>query len=151
MDQALKKAYNKPAKSQSGIIGISRRKETVVKWNIIKQDKSKFVTFLYELCSLDKDVEFSLHHECFSFLIDDIMNQKTHSSFSTTTTWEILLTKPKLTENLLNFCFKVPNWELKCIESTTRPALNRSLQNYLTTYQKQGKQSKSEMIPTTMI
>ena len=37
MDQALEKQYNKPAKGQSGIIGMTRRKEAVCKWNIIKQ------------------------------------------------------------------------------------------------------------------
>ena len=36
MDQALGKAYNKPAKSSSGIIGFTRRKEAVCEWNIIK-------------------------------------------------------------------------------------------------------------------
>ena len=41
MDQALKKQYNKPAKGQSGIIGFSRRKETVCKWNIVKHEKSQ--------------------------------------------------------------------------------------------------------------
>ena len=34
-DQALEKEYNKPAKCQSGIIGITRRKEAVCKWNLI--------------------------------------------------------------------------------------------------------------------
>ena len=30
MDQALEKAYNKPAKSSTGIIGFTRRKEAIV-------------------------------------------------------------------------------------------------------------------------
>lgn len=56
MDQALEKSYNKPVESQSGIIGISSRKEAVATWNI-KQNKNKFGTFLYELCNLDeKDI-----------------------------------------------------------------------------------------------
>ena len=131
MDQALEKDYNKPSKSQSGIIGISHRKEAVAKWNIIKQDKSKFATIL---------LTYSLHHEfsraitdtathCISLVIDYIWNPK-NPCFPTTATWQILLTKPKLTENLFNFWLKVPNWELKCKESSTRAALNRSLQNY---------------------
>ena len=84
VNQALEKAYNKTAKSQSRIIGISRRKEAVAKRNIIKQDKSKFSTFLYELC---RDNEFSFHQEfskavtdtdalCISLVIDYIMNQR---------------------------------------------------------------------------
>ena len=42
MDQAPEKEYNKPAKGQGGITGISRRKEAVAQWNIIKHEKSKF-------------------------------------------------------------------------------------------------------------
>ena len=63
MDQALEKAYNKPAKSQSGIIGVTRRKEAICKWNIFKHDKSKFTSFMYALCALSFDDEYSLHHE----------------------------------------------------------------------------------------
>ena len=79
---------------------------------------------------------------CISLVIDYMMNQRNHSKFPTIATWQILLTKPKLTENLLNFYLKVPNWEVKCIENTTRPILNRSLQNYLKTYQKTRKTVK---------
>ena len=75
MDPALEKSYNKPVKSQSGIIGISSRKEAVATWNIIKQDKNKFGTFLYELCNLDEeDIWYLLHHE-FS---NAITNTNTH-------------------------------------------------------------------------
>ena len=34
-----KKAYNKSAKGQGEIVGISRRKQAVCKWNIIKHEK----------------------------------------------------------------------------------------------------------------
>ena len=54
MDQALEKAYNKVAKSQSGIIGFSRRKQAVAKWNIMKHGKSNFTSFLYNLRELGK-------------------------------------------------------------------------------------------------
>ena len=63
MDQALEKAYNKPAKSSAGIIGFTRRKEAVCKWNIIKHEKGKYRNFLYDVCQLDDDDEYSLHHE----------------------------------------------------------------------------------------
>ena len=68
MDQALEKAHHEPDKSQSGINGISRRKEAVAKWNIIKQDQSKFTTFLYKVCSLDEDD--SLHHDFSKAIVD---------------------------------------------------------------------------------
>ena len=93
MDQTLEKAYNKPAKSQSAITVNSRRKEAMANWSIIKQDKSKFATFLYELCSLDEEDEHSLHHEfsmaitdtdthCISLVIDCIMNRINPFKFS---------------------------------------------------------------------
>ena len=63
MDQALEKAYNKLAKSQAGIIGISRRKDAVCKWNIIKHEEAKYTEFLEGLCLLNEDGEYSLHHE----------------------------------------------------------------------------------------
>ena len=46
MDQELEKAYNKPAKCQAGIIGVTRRKEAVLKWNLIKHEKNQFTDFL---------------------------------------------------------------------------------------------------------
>ena len=46
MDQALEQYYNKPAKGAGGIIGYTRRKENVALWNLIKQEKELFVSFL---------------------------------------------------------------------------------------------------------
>ena len=63
MDQALEKEYNKPGKGQGGIIGISCRKEAVAQWNIIKHGKSKFTKHLRELCWLNEDNEYNVHHE----------------------------------------------------------------------------------------
>lgn len=90
-DTALEQAYNKPAKTQSDVIGISRRKEAVV--NIIKQDKSNFATILRELCSLDKEDEFALRHKfsqtifdndthCISLVIGYIINRRNPVKFS---------------------------------------------------------------------
>lgn len=46
MDQALEKAYNKPAKGPSGIIGGSRKKESVVcKWTLLYTKKVSVVIF----------------------------------------------------------------------------------------------------------
>ena len=42
IDQALEKAYSKPAKSSVGIIGFTRRKEAICKWNLIKHEKAKY-------------------------------------------------------------------------------------------------------------
>ena len=63
MDQALEKEYNKPAKGQGGITGVSRRKQAVSQWNIIKHEKSKFTKHLRELCCLNEDNEYTVHHE----------------------------------------------------------------------------------------
>ena len=70
MDQALEKEYNKPAKGQEGIIGISKRKEAVAQWNITKHEKAKFTNHLHELCSLNYEGEYILHHEFSQSLIE---------------------------------------------------------------------------------
>ena len=63
MDQALEKEYNKPAKGPSSVIGFSNRKEAVAQWNLIKHEKAQFTKFLQDLCQLNDDREYSLHHE----------------------------------------------------------------------------------------
>ena len=64
-DMALEKCYNKPAKVAGGIIGMTRRKEAVALWNLLKHEKDLHVAQLLEWCNLgDKDdSELSLHHE----------------------------------------------------------------------------------------
>ena len=63
MNQALEKACNKPAKSSAGIIGLTRRKEVVCKWNLIKHEKTKYRNFMKTVCYMDEDDEYSLHYE----------------------------------------------------------------------------------------
>ena len=63
MNQALEKAYNKPAKSSAGIIGFTRRKEAVCKWNLIKHEKAKYRNFMNTVCHMDEDDEYSLHYK----------------------------------------------------------------------------------------
>jgi hypothetical protein len=63
MDQALEKEYNKPAKGKGGIIGITRQKETVAKWNIIKHEKSQYTKYVRELCCINENDEYSYHHK----------------------------------------------------------------------------------------
>ena len=63
VDQALEKEYNKNAKGKGGIIGFTREKEVVAKWNIIKHEKMQYFKFLNDLCNLSVDSEYSLHHE----------------------------------------------------------------------------------------
>lgn len=63
MDQALESKYNKPAKSASGIIGMTRRKEAVCKWNLMKHEKSKYTNLLREISGINNEDEYSLHHE----------------------------------------------------------------------------------------
>ena len=63
VDQALEKKYNKNAKGKGGIIGFTREKEVVAKWNIIKHEKMQYFKFLSDLCNLSGENEYSLHHE----------------------------------------------------------------------------------------
>ena len=64
-DMALEKCYNKPAKVAGGIIGMTRQKESVALWNLLKHENDIHVAQLLEWCNLgDKDdSELSLHHE----------------------------------------------------------------------------------------
>ncbi|KAF3844532.1 hypothetical protein F7725_007695 [Dissostichus mawsoni] len=59
-DQALEQCYNRPAKVSGGIIGVTRNKEAVALWGIIKHKKDQYV----ELLEMKGDVggELSLHH-----------------------------------------------------------------------------------------
>ena len=43
LDQAFEEEYNKSAKGPSGIIGYTRRKESVLKWNIIHHEKRHLI------------------------------------------------------------------------------------------------------------
>ena len=45
VDQALEKEYNKHAKGPSGIIGFTRRKEAVLKWDLIKMKRQSTESF----------------------------------------------------------------------------------------------------------
>ena len=63
MDQALEKQYNKPAKDPSGVIGFTKRKQAVCKWNIIKHEKFLFTKGLAKICALEAEDQYSLHHD----------------------------------------------------------------------------------------
>ena len=63
LDQASEMQYNKTAKSQSGIIGITRKKEAVNKWNILRHEKLQYIQFLEQMCNISNNDEYSLHHE----------------------------------------------------------------------------------------
>ena len=60
-DQALEQCYNRPAKVSGGIIGVTRKKEAVALWGIIKHKKDQYV----DLLKMKDDVEgeLSLHHD----------------------------------------------------------------------------------------
>ena len=70
MDQALEKEYSEPAKGQGSIIDILRRKEAVAQWNTIRHEKAKFTKHLRELCCLNEDNEYIVHHEFSQTLIE---------------------------------------------------------------------------------
>ena len=63
LDQALEIQYNKPAKNQSGIVGITRKKEAVNKWNILRHEKFQHTQFLEQMCNISNNDQYSLHHE----------------------------------------------------------------------------------------
>ena len=61
VDQALEKAYNKPAKGPGGVIGLTRKKESVAKWNLIKHNKMKCAKFTDDVCEFNAQDEYSMH------------------------------------------------------------------------------------------
>ena len=63
MDRALKKHYNKPAKSSAGVIGFPRIKEPVCRWNIIKHEKHQFSEILSKIFHHNPEGAYTLHHE----------------------------------------------------------------------------------------
>ena len=58
-DQALEQCYNRPAKVSVGIIGVTRKKDAVPLWGIIKHKKDLYVDLLKKN---DVQGELSLHH-----------------------------------------------------------------------------------------
>ena len=64
MDQALEQVYNKPAKGAGGVIGNTRRKEAVAKWNILRHEKEGYTSNLKSERQNDGlNGETSLHHD----------------------------------------------------------------------------------------
>jgi hypothetical protein len=61
-DQALEQCYNRPAKVSGGIIGVTRKKEAVALWGIIKHKKDQYVDLL-EMKKDDVEGELTLHHD----------------------------------------------------------------------------------------
>ena len=59
-DQALEQRYNHPAKVSGGIIGVTRKKDAVALWGIIKHKKDQYVDLLKT--KADVHGELSLHH-----------------------------------------------------------------------------------------
>ena len=62
-DQALEFKYNKPVKGAPGIIGITRRKAAVGKWNLIKHEKFNYTKYLRQMSGINNEDEYSLHYE----------------------------------------------------------------------------------------
>ena len=67
MDKANEKEYDKVAKGGGGVIGITPRKEAVAQWKLINHEKVEYLRFLQELCDIDEDGEYNLHHEFSKF------------------------------------------------------------------------------------
>ena len=62
MDQGLEMCYNKPAKGQGGIIGMTRRKEAVALHDIIKHDTHSLTMLHRRMCGIVETDEYDLHH-----------------------------------------------------------------------------------------
>ena len=60
---ALEKEYKKLDKGPGGVIGITRKKESVAKQNLLKREKSKHTHFLDDLRQNERLDEYSLHRE----------------------------------------------------------------------------------------
>ena len=60
-DQALEQCYNRPAKVSGGVIGVTRKKDAVALWGVVKHKKDQYV----DLLKKKNDVlgELSLHHD----------------------------------------------------------------------------------------
>ena len=63
MDQALEKEYNKNAKDPGGTIGITRREESVAKWNLMRHERGAYVKMIDDVSDYNHSDEYSLHHE----------------------------------------------------------------------------------------
>ena len=60
MDQTLEMTYNK---GPGGVIGYTRRKESVAKWNLTKQEKAQILGFMDDICDIRDSDEYSIHYE----------------------------------------------------------------------------------------
>ena len=66
INQALENEYNFQAKATGGIIGVTRKKEAVALWDLLKHNKDKCTEFLSSKVNIatDKYTELdNLHHE----------------------------------------------------------------------------------------
>ena len=62
MDQALGSKYNKPAKGASRVIGITRKKAVINKWNLIrKHENANYANLLRQISRINTEHECSLH------------------------------------------------------------------------------------------
>ena len=53
----------KHAKGPGSVIGLTRKKESVAKWNLIKHEKMKYAKFIDDVCEFNAQNEYSTHHE----------------------------------------------------------------------------------------
>ena len=68
--QALEQSYNRPAKVSGGIIGVTRKKDAVALWGIIKNKKDEYVDLLK--MQDDVDGELSAHHDLVQELVQEV-------------------------------------------------------------------------------
>ena len=58
-DQAIEQSYNCPAKVSGGIIGVTRKKDAVALWDIIKHKKDEYVHLLKKRDEVDGNYGFT--------------------------------------------------------------------------------------------
>ena len=87
------------------------------KWNIVKHEKAKYSTFLQELCSLNEEDEYSLHHEfsksiteadenCVSLVIDYILKRCNPFEIVYSSEFVNIVTNTKIDRETADFLLK---------------------------------------------
>ena len=153
MDQALEKSYNKPAKGKSGIIGITRRKEAVAQYDIIKHEKLQLVNYLLEFCEINYDSEYDLHHESSPAITekDEMMvNHMTNYIFERrnpfilqeTKELKNLVTEKHFTEQEINFSFECLTIGSKAYTDFVEDRLNKKSKKLFDTLSRNWKRPK---------
>ena len=108
LDYDLEIEFNKPVKVPSEFIGYTQKKEIVLKWNIIRYINLQFANFLYDICYLEDNGQYSLHHEDIvnegnEFYVTQLVNYIAQRGNTKITIYKISQLDPNLTKKLCTF------------------------------------------------